>query len=71
MTIGNWIRKPLIRPGVALSLLAILASTALVQAKGSETEVELAKETDLVETAIGAGSFKTLAAALAAAGLVN
>jgi len=55
--------------GVALALLAIVTFSGVrVSARGNS---EVAKPMDIVETAIGAGQFKTLAAALEAAGLID
>ncbi len=71
MKMGNWIRRSLVRTGVTLSLLAIVGSTSLVQAKTPEAELSPSTLADIVETAVSAGSFNTLAAALAAAGLVD
>jgi uncharacterized surface protein with fasciclin (FAS1) repeats len=53
-------KKMMMRTGVALAIVAALvAGTAARQQK------------DIVDTAVGAGSFKTLAAALKAAGLIE
>jgi len=51
---------------VIRSMVALAAVTALV----ASTSVQ-AQQKDIVDTAVGAGSFKTLAAALQAAGLVD
>ena len=68
-----------LKSSVVLSVVAILlaSSSAAVAgkkcAKNSVTTVAFEKETkmDIVDTAVKAGSFKTLAAALKAAGLVD
>jgi transforming growth factor-beta-induced protein len=57
------IMKPLFR-----SLACLLSVTALVTGQVSAADK---KEKDIVDTAVGAGSFKTLATALGAAGLVE
>ncbi len=49
-----------------MGLLALLASIATVSAKGAEKS-----EKDIVDTAVGAEQFKTLVAAVKAAGLVD
>lgn len=51
---------------VIRSVVALAAATALV----AGTSVQ-AQQKDIVDTAVGAGSFKTLAAALQAAGLIE
>ncbi len=55
--------------GVALALLAIIGTTPLMAR--AETPKETGKPIDIVETALDAGQFKTLAAALEAAGLID
>jgi uncharacterized surface protein with fasciclin (FAS1) repeats len=52
------------------SILAILVS-ALVAGSGPATAAQPAPQKDIVDTAVAAGQFKTLAAALQAAGLVD
>lgn len=54
-----------LRAGVAALSLSLIASTSAL-AGGSKTPTK-----DIVETAVSAGSFKTLTTALAAAGLVE
>ena len=65
MTLKNLIGRNFIRRGALLVLLAIVATTP------TQIRAETAKHPDIVDTAIGAGQFKTLAAALEAAGLVD
>ena len=48
-----------------------IATTALMIAVGASTPTSARAEQDIVDTAVAAGSFKTLAAALQAAGLVE
>jgi uncharacterized surface protein with fasciclin (FAS1) repeats len=54
-------KKMIIRSAVALAAAAVLVAGTSVQAQ----------QKDIVDTAVGAGSFNTLAAALQAAGLVD
>ena len=69
MNLNNRIVRKLVPSGAALTLFAILGTTPLlVQAK---TPKHSAKPMDIVQTAVGAGQFKTLAAALEAAGLID
>jgi uncharacterized surface protein with fasciclin (FAS1) repeats len=61
--------KMIIARGVLLSLLAVLGAQPLAaKVKGPG---ETAKPANIVETAVAAGQFKTLAAALQAAGLID
>lgn len=48
-----------------------IATTALMITLGASTSTSARAEQDIVDTAVAAGSFKTLAAALQAAGLVE
>ena len=48
-----------------------IASTALMLTLGVSTTTSARADKDIVDTAVAAGSFKTLAAALQAAGLVE
>jgi uncharacterized surface protein with fasciclin (FAS1) repeats len=48
-----------------------IATTALMISLGASTPTSAKADKDIVETAVAAGSFKTLAAALQAAGLVE
>jgi len=48
-----------------------IASTALMITLGASTTTAARADKDIVDTAVAAGSFKTLAAALKAAGLVD
>jgi uncharacterized surface protein with fasciclin (FAS1) repeats len=48
-----------------------IASTALMITLGASTTTSARADKDIVDTAVAAGSFKTLAAALQAAGLVD
>ncbi len=57
-------------PSTKHSMLAITLS-ALVAAWGPAAAAQQASQKDIVDTAVAAGSFKTLAAALQAAGLVD
>jgi uncharacterized surface protein with fasciclin (FAS1) repeats len=66
MKLNKWIGKRLIASGALLSLLAIVGATPL----SARAEVPN-KPMDIVDTAIQAGQFKTLAAALEAAGLID
>jgi uncharacterized surface protein with fasciclin (FAS1) repeats len=69
MKLRNSMTGILTRSWVALALLAIVGSTPLgVSARANK---DAAKPMDIVETAVGAGQFKTLAAALEAAGLID
>jgi len=63
------IGKMIIARGALLSLLAVVGAQPLL----AKTEVpdEPAKPANIVETAVAAGQFKTLAAALEAAGLID
>lgn len=67
MTLNKWIGKKLVTGGAFLALLAIAAVTPL----SARAETPKVKPMDIVETAVGAGQFKTLAAALEAAGLID
>jgi transforming growth factor-beta-induced protein len=49
----------------------VMQTAGTVQAAGTESKVSDAKSMNIVQTAIGAGSFKTLVAAVQAAGLVE
>lgn len=65
MNLKNLIGQNVVRRGALLVLLAIVAATP------TEIRAETPNPKDIVDTAIGAGQFKTLAAALEAAGLVD
>lgn len=67
MKLNKWIGKKLVTGGAVLALLAIVGTTPMA----ARTEVPKVKPMDIVETAVGAGQFKTLAAALEAAGLIE
>src|SRR5437588_12200791 len=57
---------------VRLSVLALMAATlSLMSFSGSSRAAEKAEKKDIVDTAVADGHFKTLAAALKAAGLVD
>ena len=61
--------KKLVRSVAMLALLAIIAATPMV---GRDKKLAaVAKPMDIVDTAVEAGQFKTLAAALGAAGLID
>ena len=61
------IRRPLTR---SMFLAAAVAAVALTAMPAPAADMAAAKK-DIVDTAVAAGSFKTLAAALKAAGLVE
>ena len=63
------IGRMIIARGALLALLAVVGAQPLL-AK-TELAAETAKPANIVETAVAAGQFKTLAAALEAAGLVD
>ena len=69
MNLKNRIARKFVRRGALLALLAIVGATPLLVR--AETPKNSAKPKDIVETAVGAGQFKTLAAALEAAGLID
>ena len=54
-----------------LPLVAVFGPVSLVAVSGPAASTQRASKKDIVDTAITAGSFKTLAAALQAAGLVD
>ena len=64
------IGRMIIARGALLSLLAVFAAQPLA-AKVEVAEEKTAKQANIVETAVAAGQFKTLAAALEAAGLID
>src|SRR6185295_8088787 len=67
MKLNKFVGKKLVALGAMLSLIAIVAvfpANARVAGKSVESN-------DIVETAVAAGQFKTLAAALEAAGLIH
>ena len=67
MKLNKWIGKRFITGGALLALLAISAVTPL----SARAETPNDPPMDIVETAVSAGQFKTLAAALEAAGLID
>ena len=67
MKLSNWTGKKLFASGVLFVLLAGTGTTASTRAAVKEP----LKPADIVDTAVGAGQFKTLAAALEAAGLID
>lgn len=67
MKFNDWTRKKLFAGAVLLGVLAVAAAPASTRAKVNDPH----KPADIVDTAIGAGQFKTLAAALEAAGLID
>jgi len=69
MKVTKSIGRMIIARGVLLSLLAVVGAQPLF-AK-TEVAAETAKPANIVETAVAAGQFKTLAAALEAAGLID
>ena len=62
-----WTRKKLLTSAVLFAVLAVAAAPASTRAEVNDP----LKQADIVDTAIGAGQFKTLAAALEAAGLID
>lgn len=67
MKLNNWTGKKLFALGVMFAVLAVAGATGSTRAAVTEP----LKPVDIVDTAIGTGQFTTLAAALAAAGLVD
>lgn len=67
MKLNKWIGKRFFTGGALLALLAIGAVTPL----SGRAETPKVKPMDIVETAVSAGQFKTLTAALEAAGLID
>ena len=67
MNLNDWTRKKLFAGAVLFALLAVAAAPGSTRADVNDP----LKPTDIVDTAVGAGQFKTLAAALEAAGLIN
>ena len=63
----NWTGMKLFAGGVLFALMAIAGAASSTRAAVNET----LKQSDLVDTAVSAGQFKTLAAALEAAGLID
>ena len=66
MKINNWTGKKLFTGGVLFAVLAIAGAGSSARAAVNDQ-----LKTDIVDTAVGAGQFKTLAAALEAAGLID
>ncbi len=67
MKLSNWTGKKLFAGGVLFAVLAIAGATSLSRAAVNDP----LKPADIVDTAVDAGQFKTLAAALEAAGLID
>ena len=67
MKINNWTGKKLFAGGVLFAVLAVAGAASSTRAAVNEQ----LKTADIVDTAVGAGQFKTLAAALEAAGLID
>ena len=67
MKLNNWTGKKLFAGGVLVAVLAVAGASGSTRAAVNEP----LKPEDIVDTAVGAGQFKTLAAALAAAGLID
>jgi uncharacterized surface protein with fasciclin (FAS1) repeats len=65
MIFKGWTRKKLF--AISLAMLALAAVPGSIRADVAEP----LKPADIVDTAVGAGQFKTLAAALEAAGLID
>jgi len=66
MKLHNWTGKKLFVSGVLFAVLAVAGATNSIYAVNDPL-----KPADIVDTAVGAGQFKTLAAALEAAGLIE
>ncbi len=69
MELTKSIGRMIIARGALLSLLAVFGAQPL--SANVEVPGETAKQANIVETAVAAGQFKTLAAALEAAGLIG
>ena len=67
MKLSNWTGKKLFGGGVLFAVLAVAGATTSTRAVVNDP----LKPADIVDTAVGAGQFKTLAAALEAAGLID
>lgn len=67
MKLNNWTGKKLLAGGVLAAVLAVAGAINSTHAAVNEP----LKPADIVDTAVGAGQFKTLAAALEAAGLID
>jgi len=66
MKLKNWTGKKLFAGGVLFAVLAVAGAAGSTHAAVNDS----LKPADIVDTAVGAGQFKTLAAALEAAGLI-
>jgi len=69
MKLTKSIGRMIIARGALLSLLAVVGAQPLLAKM--EVPEDAAKQANIVETAVAAGQFKTLAAALEAAGLID
>jgi len=67
MKLNNWTGKKFFAGGVLFAVLAVAGTITSTRA----AVIEPLKPADIVDTAVGAGQFKTLAAALEAAGLID
>jgi uncharacterized surface protein with fasciclin (FAS1) repeats len=67
MSLNDWTRKKFFAGAVLFALAAAAAAPGLTRAEANDP----LKSADIVDTAVGAGQFKTLAAALEAAGLID
>ena len=67
MEINNWTGKKLFAGAVLFAVLVVAGAASSTRAAVNEQ----LKTADIVDTAVGAGQFKTLAAALEAAGLID
>lgn len=67
MKLNDWTRKRLFAGTVLFAILAVVAAPGSTRAEVADPLTS----TDIVDTAVGAGQFKTLAAALEAAGLID
>ena len=67
MSLNDWTRKKFFTGAVLFAVLAVTAAPVSTRAEVNQP----VKPADIVDTAVAAGQFKTLAAALEAAGLID
>ncbi|HSD47274.1 MAG TPA: fasciclin domain-containing protein [Pyrinomonadaceae bacterium] len=67
MSLNDWTRKKFFIGAVLFAVLAVTAAPVSTRAEVNQP----VKPADIVDTAVAAGQFKTLAAALEAAGLID
>ena len=67
MNLNDWTRKKFFTGAVLFALLAVAAAPVSTRAEVNDP----LKSADIVDTAVSTGQFKTLAAALEAAGLID